>query len=88
MEILEFYPDGTKKPKSFMVRVSKLEALKLIESITCQLVDNENNIRRGEFYDDKGQYFSISVHPNLKNKPWKQEDKSYEYNPVAEQDIL
>jgi len=45
-----------------MVRVNKKEALKIIKSLTSQILSDDCNTEREEFYDEDGKYFSISVH--------------------------
>lgn len=44
-----------------MVRITREEALKIILSLTKQLLTNDCNSDREEFVDEKGKYFSISV---------------------------
>lgn len=57
MEIVTWKKEGGGQ----MVRVTREEALKIILSLTKQLVNRDPNLEREEFVDQSGQYFSISV---------------------------
>jgi hypothetical protein len=48
-------------PKGFMVRVSREEAITIIQSLATQINNGSANSGREEFYTDDGEYFSISV---------------------------
>jgi len=61
VEILDYSAKGV-----LMVRMNRVEALKTIESLTAQIIDNSANARRWEYYAKKGRKridFSISVTP-------------------------
>jgi hypothetical protein len=45
-----------------MVRISKKEALLIIQSLTSQMLSKNCNIERAEFTTEDGSYFSIAVH--------------------------
>ena len=51
-----------KKRKVMLLRVSRHEALKLIESLTQQMLSGSPNKGRYEQYLDDGRDFSIAVH--------------------------
>lgn len=53
----------SKSRKVLMLRVSPHEALKLIESLTQQLLSGSPNKGRYEQYLADGRDFSIAVHP-------------------------
>ncbi len=44
-----------------MVRVDDIEAIRIIQSLTHQLLADDGNSGRAEFYTEDGEYFSISV---------------------------
>ena len=48
-------------PPGQMIRVTKKEAMRLIESLAAQLYTSSCNSKRAEFDTDKGEYFSIAV---------------------------
>ena len=50
--------------KGHMIRMNKDSALKFIQSLSTQIVENNPNTNRYETIDIDGNYFSISVHPN------------------------
>lgn len=52
-----------KRPYSVMVEVSQSEAWELVKSLVTNIQRNDPNTERKEFFDTKGQYFSIAVTP-------------------------
>jgi len=54
------YPD---REPGMMIRVSRPEALRIIESLTTQMLQNTINSGREEFYTSDGEYLSIGVIP-------------------------
>jgi len=48
----------------YLINVTQQEALKLIKSLTNQIIHNSGNVERLESYTDKGEYFSIFVLPD------------------------
>jgi hypothetical protein len=60
MEIVKWTRSGGGQ----MVRLSELEALKIIRSLTNQLITKDCNVERLELHDQNGKYFSLSVHPD------------------------
>lgn len=67
MEIISWKKDGGGQ----MVRVTREEALKIIASLSKQLLTNDCNTDREEFFDQHGKYFSISVNSSDKTKETK-----------------
>jgi len=51
----------SKKLGGTMVKVTKKEALRIIESLATQMFEENPNTGRAEFNDDTGNYFSIAV---------------------------
>ena len=51
-----------KRDSGTMVRMSTAEALRLIQSLSNQLVAGSENTGRVEFRTAKGEYFSVAVH--------------------------
>ena len=49
------------KTPGMMIRVNRGEALRLIQSLSSQLLSDNPNVGRHEFFTDKGHYFSIAV---------------------------
>ena len=47
--------------KLVFVRVSPVQALDLIRSLTAQMCEGNSNGPRSEYYDKNGTYFSIAV---------------------------
>jgi hypothetical protein len=73
MEIIEF------KKNNLLVRVNQDEALRLIASLAQQIIHNDSNTYREEFYPIKNaEYFSIAVTP--KKGKW-MEEKHGKANP-------
>ena len=54
---------GSKGGKGYFIHVTRQEALKLITSLSEQMVANDSNHNRLESYTDKGEYVSIGVVP-------------------------
>jgi hypothetical protein len=59
MEIVEF--PKTASLQGWMVNVSEEEALRLIHSLTTQLLYKNANKDREEFYTKDDKYFSIAI---------------------------
>jgi hypothetical protein len=59
--------------EGFFVHITKEEALKLISSLSLQMLDNDSNRNREEFYADDGKYLTIAVKRDMtkKNDPHK-----------------
>jgi hypothetical protein len=49
------------------IHLSRDKAIELIESLSNQMIHDSPNVGRKEFYDDKGQYFSVAVTPDPKD---------------------
>lgn len=50
----------------FMVQVNEKEALRIIQSLSAQLANENSNTGRAEFTTDNHEYFSIAVHDERK----------------------
>jgi hypothetical protein len=59
MEVVEF--PKTASLQGWMVNVSEEEALRLIHSLTTQLLYKNANKDREEFYTKDDKYFSIAI---------------------------
>jgi len=64
--------------EKYFVNVTQDEALRLIKSLTNQLINNSGNVGRLESYTDDGEYFSIFVlddafHSTNQYKEWVKE---------------
>jgi len=59
MEVVEF--PKTASLQGWMVNVTEEEALRLIQSLTNQLLYKNANNNREEMYTKEGKYFSIAI---------------------------
>ena len=67
MEIIRMKMEpGQKKDTGLFIRVIPDEALKLIQSLSAQLLYKNPNNEREEFYANDGTYFTIGVHQYLR----------------------
>lgn len=62
MEVIKLKMGGSKKNNGLFIRVTSGEALLLIESLAAQLVRNDPNGQRQEFFADDGTYVTIAAH--------------------------
>lgn len=53
----------TNRHAGTLVYVTREEALSLVQSLIAQMVENNANSPRTEFYTEEGEYFSIAVTP-------------------------
>ena len=65
MQILKVKMGESKKSNGLFLRMSHDEALMLIESLAAQMVRNDPNSERQEFYAEDGTFFTIAVHKRL-----------------------
>jgi hypothetical protein len=61
MEIIKWKKNKTNRESGFLVRVTKVEALRLIQSLASQLEHENPNRGRAEFTSNKQEYFSMSI---------------------------
>ena len=66
MEVLS-WKKAKDSSSGFMIRVSRNEALRIISSLSSQLLTSNPNSSRAEFFTEKGEYFSIAVAEKEKN---------------------
>jgi len=60
LEIIDIHDRG------LFVRVSQMEAMLLIRSLTGQIIANSPNAERREAFTKDGRYFTIAVVPDEK----------------------
>lgn len=54
--------DNSSSGSGYMIRVSEKEALRIITSLSAQMINGNCNVEREEFTTKNGEYFSIAVH--------------------------
>ena len=64
MEIVKWKKNKKNKESGFMIRVNKDEAIRIINTLSTQILSKNPNTGRTQFTTDKQEYFSISVHLN------------------------
>jgi len=72
----------------YMLRIDTEEAVKIIKSLACQLLNQSANVERAEFCtEDKGEYFSIAVSDAYEFGGWKKRIRDLEEALWAEIDL-
>jgi hypothetical protein len=65
MEIVKWGKEANFDQPGMLIRVSRDEAIMIIESLASQLRKKDPNSGRMEFFDIEGDYFSIAVHEEI-----------------------
>jgi len=55
------YMRGVDSTNKYIVKVNPEEALRLIKSLSAQMMKKDSNVGREEFDTEEGEYFTIAV---------------------------